>query len=366
MLDPIIDFFMDVFDWIKNAIGRLIAMVIWPFAATIAWFKKSGWILRIIAGFVLIVIIGGYSLFFYQTQFWNGFDPNYPDTYAFEDAAIPGISTADGTCAPSSITTMTADLIDHNVNENTWISSTLHYKMGLFGLDWDNTPFFDNKASYQRGINQAVRRTTAELVDALGRVRGTSQVDGSLQEARGVMQTDEERWYFSTDPFGFTTPSQSYYRSGIEHLNAYNARLISCEALFDARADNLIRFLDRIAADIGSTSAILQDRTEISNAGWFDTRADDRFWFAYGQLYAYHGILKAARTDFGEVVTQRNLERPWDEMEKNMTAALRIRPAIISNGNESGWIMPSHLATMGFYILSFRANLIEVRSILDR
>lgn len=61
------------------------------------------------------------------------------------------------------------------------------YKTGLFsGVDWDHTPFLDNKASFQCADDQAIRRTTAELVDLLGRVRGTSQVDQSLQDARGA------------------------------------------------------------------------------------------------------------------------------------------------------------------------------------
>ena len=65
------------------------------------------------------------------------------------------------------------------------------YKLGLFGLDWDRTPFFDNKAAFQRGVHQAIRRTSIELVDTLGRVRGTSQIDADLQSARGNLQFDE-------------------------------------------------------------------------------------------------------------------------------------------------------------------------------
>ena len=76
------------------------------------------------------------------------------------------------------------------------------YKLGLFGIDWDHTPFFDNKASFQRGVNQALRRTAIELVDSLGRIRGTSQVDSNLQGARGNMQFDEFTWYFGLSPFG--------------------------------------------------------------------------------------------------------------------------------------------------------------------
>jgi hypothetical protein len=95
-------------------------------------------------------------------------------------------------------------------------------------------------------------------------------------------------------------------------------------------------------------------------------RADDRFWFAYGQLYAYYGILVAAHSDFAAIITERNLTQIWDRMEEQLRSALDMQPAIISNGNESSFIFPSHLATMGFYLLRVRSQLIEVRAILDR
>jgi hypothetical protein len=242
----------------------------------------------------------------------------------------------------------------------------LLYKLGLFGIAWDRTPFFDNKAAFQRGVNQAVRRTSIELVDTLGRVRGTSQIDTNLQKARGNLQFDESTWYFGLHPFGPKTPTPSFYRSAITDLKEFNTRLEKCDAVFDARADNLLQFIDRIANDIGSTSAILRERSEKHNLGWFDPRADDRFWFAYGQLYGYYGILTAARADFQDVIAQRGLTQLWDELEDQLRASLNIRPIIISNGSESGILMPSHLATMGFYVLRVRSNLVEIRLVLDR
>ena len=178
------------------------------------------------------------------------------------------------------------------------------YKVGFFGIDWDNTPFLDNKASFQRGINSAVRRTGIELVDTLGRVRGTSQIDADLQKARGNLQFTEDAWYFGLSPFGPKTPTPSYYRSAVKDLRTFNTKLENCNAIFDARADNLIQFIDRIANDIGATSAILKDRSENHNNGWFDTRADDRFWFAYGQLYAYYG---RDEVDFKQVLDEKHL-----------------------------------------------------------
>ena len=79
-------------------------------------------------------------------------------------------------CERSAIVDVTADLIDYNVNQNAWISSMVLFKAGLFGMDWDRTPWLDNKASFQRGVNEAVRRTTVELVDSLVRMRGTSGI----------------------------------------------------------------------------------------------------------------------------------------------------------------------------------------------
>ncbi len=239
-------------------------------------------------------------------------------------------------------------------------------KMGFFGIPWKNTPFFDNKAAFQLGINQVLRRTSVELVDSLGRARGTSQIDQDLQEARGNLAFDEETWYFGIHPFGPKSPTPIFYRAAMRNLQKFNERLSRCEATFDARADNLLQFFDRVAGDIGSTSDILRARIEASDAGWFDPRADDRFWFAYGQLYAYHGILEAAEADFRSVFVEKNLSRLWQRTSEQLRSALNVQPPIVSNGGESSWIMPSHLATMGFYLLRVRSNLVEMRSVLDR
>jgi hypothetical protein len=381
MLDPIVRFFTRIFQSIGRSVGYVIGLVLWPFRWMGRWYRERGWILKAVLGAVLIVGVVLYGYFFWSTQRWTNFNPDYNAAYdraPTGEPAAPGggiVSTPESaesaagaaqSCRRSLIVDATADLVDFNVNQNAWISSMLLYKLGLFGIDWDRTPFFDNKAAFQRGVNQATRRTAIELVDTLGRVRGTSQIDSDLQSARGNLQFDESTWYFSLTPFGPKTPTPSFYRAAIKDLRSFNTRLEKCEAVFDARADNLLQFIDRIANDIGATSAILRDRSEKYNLGWFDTRADDRFWFAYGQLYGYYGILTAARADFKDVIAQRGLTQLWSELEGQLGAALGIQPIIISNGAESGVLMPSHLATMGFYVLRVRSNLVEIRLVLDR
>ena len=381
MLDPIVAFFQRVFAAMGRGIGLVIAWILWPFLTVAAWYRARSWIIKGPIGIGLLVLIGLYVYFIWQTQVWTNFNPDYVNSYNLAgrnkdageelgqptgEAAADATTTGARTCQSSAIVEVTADLIDFNVNQNAWISSMLLYKLGLFGMDWDQTPWLDNKASFQRGINQAVRRTTVELVDSLGRVRGTSGINNNLQAARGNMQFDEETWYFGINPFGPKTPTPSFYRSATRDLIAFNESLSNCAAVFDARSDNFIEFLDRIASDIGNTSAIIRERSEFHNGGWFDTRADDRFWFAYGQLYGYYGVLSAAGADFDSVITQRGITPLWTETIKQLRSALRIQPLIISNGREDGWIMPTHLATMGFYILRVRSNLVEMRDVLAR
>jgi hypothetical protein len=368
MLDPIIDFLKGMFALLLQAFAKLITWLLWPFVWVSSWYTRRGWLLRGFFGILLLGWLLSYGYFFWQTQRWSGFDPDYVASYDFKGnqaepgEPIPSAGNSDSACGRSSVIQISRDLIDFNVNRNVWIPSMVLSKLGFFGLDWKRTPYFDNKAAFQRGINEALRRVSRQFVDTLGRVRGTSRIDPDLQTAREKLNYPEDAWYISWKGPQVTTPTR--YREAIESLESFNMSLSKCEAQFDVRADNLQKFLDEIASAIGSTSDILRGRMEESNAGWFDGRADDRYWFAYGQLYAYYGLLSAARSDFKSVSQKRNLTRIWDSALEQLRTALEIQPIIISNGGEASWIMPSHLATMGFYLLRVRANLTEMRDVL--
>jgi hypothetical protein len=272
-------------------------------------------------------------------------------------------------CGTSYIVAATADLLEFEVNDNAWLTSNPLYELGLFGIQWERTRLFDNKAAFHRGIHRAISRTAVELADTLGRVRGTSEIDADLASTRSGVQFDQATWYFnpfSPRPFGPTTATPTYYRNALRSLRRYQERLLACQASFDERADNLLQFIDRIASDIGSATATLMERAESSNAGWFDMRADDYFMFAKGELYAYWGILAGARADFAEVVETRELGAIWDNLDQHLRRAVALDPLVISNGSEDGFLFPSHLETLGFYALRARSNLVEIRAVLER
>jgi len=337
---------------------------------------------------------GGVIAFLFLFIIWNadflwnvlwtrGYSLAYPKTALATATPQTGDPNA---CRRSAIVDVQNYLINFVVNENAWISSMPQYKLGLLGIvSWESTPFFDNKAAIQRGVLNALRRTGVELTDILGRVRGTSQADPDLQSARGLLQYDERTWWFNpfdrSRPFGPVQPSSSIYRSAMPLYANFNDRLAKCQASFDARADNLLQFFERITQDTGSTVDALAKRSqgerydpvtdtfvpgEGNDWGWFDPRADDLFMFALGQMYAYHGLLQAARLDFADVVDKRDLGPIWDLLERHVAEAAALSPTIVSNGREDGMMMPDHLAVMAQNILRARANLTELRDVLKR
>lgn len=367
MLDPVINLFSKLFELIGRGIGYVIAWMLWPFITFRNWLRGKGWFVKIPVFIILVMIFLSYAYLIAITQVWSIGDERYAKAYSIEkNQAGAGEEIGNNKCQPSAMVQVSSDLIDKNVNQGTWLPSNPVYKAGLFfAIDWKETPFFDNRAAFQLGVNQAVRRTAIELVDRLGRVRGTSSINENLQKAREAANYRENAWIFTFTPPFLQPSTQSRLREAQKYFTAFNAELASCNASFDARADNLLQFLDRVTSDIGSTSDILQKRMVDANFIGFDRRADDRYWFTYGQLYAYHGILTAMRSDFQNIFEQRNLNGVWQRIDSQLTDVMSTQPFLVANGSASS-IIKSHMEAIGFDLLRVRANLVEIRDVLDR
>ena len=77
MLDPIVNVFTRLFQWIGRGIGLVVGILLWPFMWAGRWYRQRGWILKVVVGAVLLSILALYVNFIYATQWWNGFDPDY-------------------------------------------------------------------------------------------------------------------------------------------------------------------------------------------------------------------------------------------------------------------------------------------------
>ncbi len=317
----------------------------------------------------------------------NGDDLGYPQVVLTADrpAVSPGAEAPGGGCGDSAVAAMSGYILDVLVNQNTWAPADPQYKIGWLGIaGFAAGPFFDNKASFQIGALRAVRRMSIEMVDILGRARGTSAADVDLQDARSSVQWNERSWI--VNPFDsrlplISTAAGTSFRSAIDNFKAYNVKLRNCDALYDSRSDNLFQLLDRIANEIGGMTDQLASRSKGdawdvqqkamvpatgNNLGFFDFRADNLFYEAHGLMWAYHGYLQAVRSDFSTVIRDANLAQIWDRMEAHVAESASLEPLIVSNGREDSIFTPDHLSAMAANMLRARANMVEIREVLNR
>lgn len=250
----------------------------------------------------------------------------------------------------------TAALIDREVDTHFWTA---------------NDPFFypsallDNTPNFQQGIIYALSRFTIEMADQIGRTRGSSEVDADLDKAAGLLKYPGNVWIFDLSTSFLPTPaSETQYRAASRALKAYNDRLASGQAIFERRSDNLIATLDRIASDLGSASATLDQHLAKPRPLLVDTKVDDIFYGVKGRLYGYAILLRELGRDFDGVIKDRQLRPAWDQMMQSLNQAAILDPVVVMNGAPDGAYFPSHLAVQGFYLLRARTQLREITNIL--
>jgi hypothetical protein len=295
-----------------------------------------------IIGLVLLALL---AIYFIGGMLWLHEIDDDPE-FALESSAPAGGSQA---------VAVAADLIDREINTHRWIANDPFFMPGAL---------LDNMPSFQQGIIAALSRFGIELADQIARTRGSSQIDPDLDLASGLLKYPGTVWIFDfRTSLAPTASSESQYRRAMTALRDYNQRLATGQALFETRADNLLATLERIAADMGSSSAAL-DRHLEEGGFWPDFSADDLFYNNKGRLYAYYLLLRALETDFAKVITERDLEGPWRQMLATFRAAIELQPWVIVNGAPDSQLLPSHLAAQGFFLLRARTQLHEINNIL--
>jgi hypothetical protein len=295
---------------------------------------------RVLAGIVILLLV------YYPAGMlvYGGIDDNI-DLQPLPADAVPG-----GSAAVAMAATLTTREADH------WIANKPF---------WHPSAMLDNRPNFQLGVMYAVSRFALELGDYLGRVRGSSAIDPNLDRAVGYLRYDGTTWYWGQGNIVPMAKAESQYRKGVALLRAYNRDVGAGKATFDRRADNLIAFLDRVATDLGSSSAELDARAE-GGGGYFDTKADDVFYDVKGKMYGYYVIMRALGDDFAPVIREKQAGEIWNNMLGSFRIGATMDPLIVVNGRQDSLMMPSHLSTLGFYLLRARTQLRELADTLRK
>jgi hypothetical protein len=249
-----------------------------------------------------------------------------------------------------------AGLIEREVNGNGWVMND-----PIFLPGW----MLDNMPNFQQGMFSAFARVSIELRDQVGRTRGSSTIDKDLEEAAGLLPYPGDVWVFNFSTSWLPTASaERQYLSALTALNRYNARVASGEATFETRSDNLMATLDRIALDVGASSAAIDNHISEFSSDWMDFGSDDLFYSIKGQSYAYLMILKGLKQDFASVIQANDLNGPYEQMIASFEALSSLDPLIVANSELDGMLFPNHLVAQGFYVLRARTQLREITNIL--
>jgi hypothetical protein len=249
-----------------------------------------------------------------------------------------------------------AGLIDREVNENSWTANDPFFQPGSM---------LDNMPSFQTGVMSALARFSFEMTDQVGRTRGSSEADVDLQKAAGLLQYPGNVWIWNPSvSLAPRASSESQYRDARKALIRYNARLSAGHATFERRADNLMATIERIASDLGSQSAVLDDEVRDHSSDWLDTNADNVFYNTKGKLYGYYLILNALGEDFAAVIKEKGLTKSWAQMLDTFREGAGLSPLVVVNGSPDAMFQPSHLAAQGFYLLRARTQAREVANVL--
>lgn len=254
---------------------------------------------------------------------------------------------------------MAVGLIEREVNQAGWVA---------------NAPFFmpaamlNNMPNYQIGMVGALGRFSFELEDQIGRERGSSAADPDLTEARSLLQYEPTVWIFKPGTIWPTAPAEQQYRDAAKALKRYNVRVANGEATFDARSDNLMAVLDRIALDLGAMSAELDTAIDHRHKtlGLLDLKADKVFYRVKGASYTYYMLLKAMEPDFQQALENKQVKPIYDQMLAELKKAALMLPLVVNNGSLSGQVFPNHLANQGFHLLRARTKMREITDILRK
>jgi len=243
--------------------------------------------------------------------------------------------------------------------------------------------FMDNIPNWEFGVLSQIRDLTLAMRNDMSRSQSQSVEDTDIITAENKFRIDSESWLLP--------PSESEYREGINALYKYLGRLSdknTQDAQFYARADNLGEWLGLVSKRLGSLSQRLsasvgQARLNTDLAGdtgaqqstpgtnivevktpWF--KIDDVFYEARGSAWALSQLLKAAESDFQDVLQKKNALVSLQQIVRELDATQEtVWSPMILNGGGFG-MFANHSLVMANYISRANAAVIDLRQLLKQ
>ncbi len=241
----------------------------------------------------------------------------------------------------------------------------------------------DNMPNWEFGVLVQVRDISRTLRNDLSRSQSQSTEDKDLAQAEPQFNFQNDSWIFP--------PSEGEYETGIQHLEAYLARLSDKnqqDTQFFSRADNLREWLVTVEKRLGSLSQRLsasvgQARINTDLAGeagaeqstasrdeilvktpWLEI--DDVFYEARGTTWALIHFMRAIEVDFAHVLEKKNALVSLRQIIRELEATQEtVWSPLVLNGGGFG-LVTNYSLVMANYISRANAAVIDLRNLLEQ
>ncbi|MFZ2631649.1 MAG: DUF2333 family protein [Desulfosalsimonadaceae bacterium] len=248
-------------------------------------------------------------------------DPHGTAGGSSEFAGPPGVAFVDALIAP----------MQYELNNRLW--------------GWrpnDIIEFTDNVNEYQLGVLEATRRVATRLTENISRTGSTATINKNLERSMNAFMIRADRYLFPS--------AENQYREALENLDRYKKQLISGEASFYTRTDNLVPLLKALEELLGSCDENLVKHHEDTGATVSTFQADNYYYYAKGVAGALLPILVAIEQEFNKVLVTRNAAEIMQHAIESTRHASELEPWLFITESNLNGIFANHRANMAAHI----------------
>lgn len=256
------------------------------------------------------------------------------------------------TTEQSQTVNMMAHMINREVNDKIWTP---------------NLPFFfpsyflDNMPNFQLGMFDALSKFTNAFEKCANSNVADKENTSSLYKAAVLLRYPGTIWLFSPQNKIKPVPSAgSQYRKARRLLIKYNDSLAAGQNVLEKNVQYLIYILKKSNQNLSRSSNRLTGYIREESSSFFDTKADDVFYYNQGKAYGYYLLFQALGQDYKDIIVASNQYQNWISLTKALEESAAIRPAIVRNGSLNSIFTPNHLSYLNSYILKAQNLLGEI------
>ena len=238
------------------------------------------------------------------------------------------------------------------------------------------TIFLDNPQNFQLGALEMMRYTSRAMRDYLVRFGSSGEIDPNCDAAFTLLSNDPMKWILPS--------AESRYKDALDNYKNLRARLVSGEAAFSPREDNLKDLLQQYMSLLGAINNRLANapdnqRTRRALAGgspptpsgeqfgmtkvpW--SQIDDNFYYAQGAAYVLRQMMVAIKYDFSDILTNKNATQQVDTIIAVLDQC-QFEPLIVLNG-DIGSITANHSMELHSLLENTRQRIRNLEEMLGK